>query len=36
MEFFNNIGKIQYKGKDSTDPLSFKYYDPEEIIDVGV
>ena len=28
MEFFSNIGKIEYKGKDSTDPLSFKYYNP--------
>ena len=32
MEFFSNIGKIQYKGKDSTDPLSFKYYNPDEVI----
>ena len=32
MEFFSNIGKIEYKGKDSTDPLSFKYYNPDEMI----
>ena len=32
MEFFKNIGKIEYKGKDSKDPLSFKYYNPDEII----
>ena len=31
MEFFSNIGKIEYKGKDSTDPLSFKYYNPDEM-----
>ena len=31
-EFFKNIGKIPYEGKNSTDPLSFKYYDPDEVI----
>ena len=31
-EFFKNIGKIPYEGKDSTNPLAFKYYDPDEII----
>lgn len=31
-EYFENIGKIPYKGKNSTDPLSFKYYDPDEIV----
>ena len=30
-EFFN-IPKIQYEGKTSTNPLAFKYYNPDEII----
>ncbi len=30
-EFFN-IPKIEYGGKDSTNPLAFKYYNPDEII----
>ena len=29
-EFFKEIGKIQYEGKDSTNPLAFKYYNPDE------
>lgn len=32
-EYFSNIGKIQYEGKDSTNPLAFKYYNPDEVID---
>ena len=32
-EYFSNIGKIKYEGKDSTNPLAFKYYDPDRIID---
>lgn len=31
-EFFKNIGKIQYEGKDSTNPFAFKYYNPDEIV----
>ncbi|MCR4888186.1 MAG: xylose isomerase [Ruminococcus sp.] len=31
-EFFKNIGKIKYEGKDSKEPLAFKYYDPDEVI----
>ncbi len=31
-EHFSNIAKVQYEGKDSTNPLSFKYYNPEEVI----
>ena len=31
-EFFSNIGKIPYEGKDSTNPLAFKYYNPDEVI----
>jgi xylose isomerase len=33
MEFFKDIDKIKYEGKDSTNPLAFKYYNPDEIID---
>ena len=31
-ELFSNIPKIPYEGKDSTNPLAFKYYDPERIV----
>ena len=31
-EFFENIGKIPYEGKNSTNPLAFKYYNPDEVI----
>lgn len=31
-EFFKGIGKIAYEGKSSTNPLSFKYYNPDEMI----
>lgn len=31
-EFFKDIGKIAYEGKNSTNPLSFKYYNPYEMI----
>lgn len=31
-EFFKEIGKIQYEGKGSTNPLAFKYYNPDEVI----
>ncbi|WP_410208685.1 xylose isomerase [Fusobacterium sp.] len=32
MEFFKGIGKISYEGKESKNELSFKYYNPEEIV----
>jgi xylose isomerase len=31
-EFFKNISKIKYEGKDSKNPLAFKYYNPKEVI----
>ena len=31
-EFFPNIPTIKFEGKDSTNPLAFKYYDPERVI----
>ena len=32
MEFFKNIEKIKYEGKDSTNPLAFKFYDADRVI----
>lgn len=32
-EFFKKIGKVNYEGKNSTNPLAFKYYNPDEIIE---
>ena len=32
MEYFKNIGKIKYEGKQSDNPLAFKFYNPEEIV----
>ncbi len=31
-EYYNGIGKINYEGKDSDNPLAFKYYDPDRIV----
>lgn len=31
-EIFKGIPKINYEGKDSTNPLAFKYYNPERVI----
>lgn len=31
-EFFSGIGKIAYEGRDSKNPLAFKWYNPEQII----
>ena len=30
--FFGDIDKIPFKGADSTDPLSFRFYNPDEIV----
>jgi xylose isomerase len=32
MEYYANIGKIKYEGRDSANPLSFKFYNPDEVI----
>ena len=32
MEFFKGIGNVKYEGVGSKNPLSFRFYDPEEII----
>lgn len=31
-EYFGNIGKIQYEGKNSDNPLAFKFYNPDEMV----
>ncbi len=32
VEYYKGIGDIKFEGKDSTNPFSFKYYDPNKII----
>lgn len=32
MEYFKGIKKIQYEGKESDNPLSFKYYDENKVV----
>ncbi|MCM3708386.1 MULTISPECIES: xylose isomerase [Cytobacillus] len=32
MNYFENVRGVKYEGPDSTNPLSFKYYNPEEMI----
>ncbi|NHF59512.1 xylose isomerase [Flavobacteriaceae bacterium TP-CH-4] len=31
-EYFKGIGEIRYEGKESDNPLAFKYYNPEQVI----
>ncbi|MDT0620762.1 xylose isomerase [Croceitalea vernalis] len=31
-EYFKGIGRIKYEGKDSDNPMAFKFYNPEQII----
>ncbi|MDR2627728.1 MAG: xylose isomerase [Dysgonamonadaceae bacterium] len=31
-EYFPEIGKIKFEGKESTNPLAFRYYNPEKIV----
>lgn len=31
-EYFPGIGQIKYEGKDSKNPLAFKWYDPEKVV----
>lgn len=33
MEYFNGIDKIKFEGKDSRNPLAFKWYDENRVID---
>ena len=31
-EYFKGINKIQFEGKESDNPMAFKYYNPEQIV----
>ena len=31
-EYFPTIGKIKFEGKDSKNPLAYRYYDAEKVI----
>jgi xylose isomerase len=31
-EYFKGIGEIKFEGKESDNPLAFKYYDPERVV----
>ncbi len=31
-EYFKGIGEIKFEGKESDNPLAFKYYDPEQVV----
>ncbi len=31
-EYFKGIGEIQFEGKDSDNPLAFKFYNPEQVV----
>jgi xylose isomerase len=31
-EYFPNVPKIEYKGPESTDPLSYRHYNPDEVL----
>lgn len=31
-EFFPEIGKIKFEGKDSKNPLAYRYYNPEQVV----
>jgi xylose isomerase len=33
MAFFPEVQKIRYEGPDSTDPLSFRHYNPDEVVE---
>lgn len=32
MNYFKNVSGVKYEGPDSNNPLAFKYYNPEEMI----
>ena len=31
-EIFKNIPKIQFEGRESSNPLAFKHYDPDRVV----
>ena len=30
MDYFKNIGQIKFEGKESDNPLAYKYYNPDQ------
>ncbi|CAK6472760.1 xylose isomerase [Peribacillus castrilensis] len=32
INYFESVNKVSYEGKDSKNPLAFKYYNPEEVV----
>ena len=32
MSYFGNVDKIKYEGPESTNPLAFKFYNPDEVV----
>ena len=33
MAYFSDISKIEYEGPDSKNPLAFKHYNPDEVVE---
>jgi len=31
-EYFKGIGQVQFEGKDSDNPMAFKYYEPDQVV----
>ena len=31
-EYYTGIGEIKYEGKESDNPLAFKYYNPSQVV----
>jgi len=31
-EYYPGIGKIKFEGKDSKNPLAFRWYNPEQVV----
>ena len=31
-EYYKGIDKIKFEGRESDNPLAFKYYDPEKVV----
>ena len=32
MEYFKGINKIQFEGKESDNPMAYKYYNPDQVV----
>ena len=30
--FFDDVAKVKYEGPDSTNPLAYRFYNPDEIV----